>query len=52
MKRWKRKLRCFLGIHEPDTIYTQGDHLVQRCLYCDKVVVRLENTEQRIRRIK
>ena len=52
MKKLKRKIRCFFGLHAPDTIYTQGDHLVQRCLYCDKVVVRLENKEHRIRRVK
>jgi len=50
--RTVRKIKCFFGFHAPDTIYTQGEYLVQRCLYCDKVVVRLENKDQKIRRIQ
>lgn len=37
-----RKLKCWFGFHAPDTIKEEGDRIVQRCLYCDRVVHQFE----------
>lgn len=59
-----RKLKCFFGFHAPDVIREENfteigrngaankNFYVARCLYCDRVVVRIENQNQRIRRVK
>lgn len=47
----RRKLKCFFGRHQPDSIKKRGDYLLQRCLYCDKIVVILKNNEDKIRRV-
>lgn len=51
-----RKIKCWFGFHAPDTIrieksLTDCEVLVQRCLYCDVVVHRFVNRDNRIRRI-
>ena len=50
--RW-RKIKCFFGIHEPDTIEDDGRTITQRCLYCDRLIHILErDNANKIRRIK
>lgn len=45
-----RKIKCLFGVHAPDCIKDEGDRLVQRCLYCDRVVIEFENRNNTIRR--
>jgi len=35
--RW-RKIKCFFGDHALDCIKEERKKLVQRCLYCDKII--------------
>lgn len=48
----RRKLMCKLGQHKPDTIRDEGDFYVARCFHCDRVVMRMANNNQIIRRVK
>ncbi len=47
-----RKLKCWIGLHAPDAgIREEGMYLVQRCLYCDRVTMKMEKRENTLRRI-
>ena len=50
-RRAGRKLKCAFGQHEPDTIRSEAGYLVRRCLYCDRVVNRFIQEDNKIRRI-
>lgn len=55
--KYKRKMavkrvKCFFGFHDADTIRDEGNFYVSRCFHCDKIVCRLENKNQTIRRVK
>ena len=48
-----RKLKCLLGFHAPDSrLRNEGTYLVQRCLYCDRVMIKMEAKDNHIRRIQ
>ena len=48
---WQR-VKCAFGAHAPDRIREEGGFLVSRCFHCDNVVVRLQDKNQTIRRVK
>jgi hypothetical protein len=46
-----RKIKCFFGAHAPNCIKDEGTMIVQRCLYCDRIVTRFKKENNRIRRV-
>lgn len=47
-----RMFKCWLGLHAPDTVRDDGNRILQRCLYCDRVVHEFERDENNfIRRV-
>ena len=48
-----RKLKCWFGFHAANTVQDEGDKVVQRCLYCDRVVHEFRrDTKGFIRRVQ
>jgi hypothetical protein len=50
-RRAGRKVKCLCGQHAPDAIRSEAGYLVRRCLYCDRVVNRFIQEDNKIRRI-
>lgn len=51
--RRMRKFKCWIGAHAPDSkINQEGQYLVQRCLYCDRVTMKMEVKGHNIRRVQ
>jgi hypothetical protein len=50
-RRIRKRLACFFGQHAPDTVRPEAGYLVRRCLYCDRVVNKFIQDDNKIRRI-
>jgi hypothetical protein len=50
-RRTARKTKCLIGRHAPDVIREEAGYLVRRCLYCDRIVNRFLQQDNKIRRI-
>jgi hypothetical protein len=54
LSRIGRSIKCMCGKHAPSGVFVPavGGRDIQRCLYCDDVVVEVKRTKESIRRVR